>query len=113
MLLALFISLLLATFSGVWLWLRWRQQPSSELAPRRVAAHAISAAGVLVCLVLGLDNHGEHDGWRLLAVFLAISTGMLLFLKRQRLRQFPQRLMLLHGLFAAVALGLTGLLLWP
>lgn len=112
MLAALLLSLLLASLTGLWLWLRWRQQPVKELAPLRVGAHGVAAAAVLVCLVLGLDNHGAHDGWRLLAVFLAISTGMLLFLKRQRQRQFPAALMALHILFAVAALALAGWALW-
>ncbi len=104
MLLALFIGLLLASASGLWLWLSWRQQPA-QVPETRVALHGLATAAVLVCLLLGLDNHGQSDGLRLLLVFLSVATGMLLFLKRQRQGVLAGRLLLIHLVLALLALA--------
>ena len=107
MLTALFIGLLLSSLSGLWLWQRWRQE-QAELPELRVMLHGLCAAAVLVALLLGLDHQGRGDGLRLLLIFLAISTGMLLFLKRQRQRQFPQSVLRNHVIFGLAALLFVG-----
>lgn len=106
MLVSLLIALVCAGLSGVWVWLSWRKK-AYEVAEIRIAAHAVTAAAVLIALFLTLDNHGSDDGLRLLAVFLSIATGMLLFLKRQRQRLFPQALMLAHLLCGLAAVSIV------
>ncbi|MGJ8668431.1 MAG: hypothetical protein ACSHXK_02985 [Oceanococcus sp.] len=106
MLPTLLIALLCASLSGVWLWFSWRRQ-GPELPELRVGLHALIAAAALVVLVVALDNHGSDDGLRLLAVFFSIATGVLLFLKRQRQRQFPNTLLIAHVLCALAAIAVV------
>ena len=103
MLIALAILLVAACASGLWVWLVWRKQPL-RLEERRAFVHGLSAALVLVLLLLSLDQHGSSDGPRLLLIFLSIATGMLLFLKRQRQQSFPSVVLIAH-----VVLALAGL----
>lgn len=107
MMLALAVLIALACVSGVWAWLGWRQR-SPDPDQARPYLHGASAALVLMVLLLGLDNHAPADMPRLIALFLAIATGMLLFLKRQRQQAFPRPLLWLHVAASVGALVLVG-----
>ncbi len=106
MITALFVLLCGAALSGLWVWMQWRQR-AAVMDDVRPYVHGALAALVLVTLVMSLDQNDPEHGWRLLAIFLTIATGMLLFLKRQRQHAFPGALMALHIALGAVALGVT------
>ncbi len=103
---AMLILLVLACITGVWVWADWRLTPA-RADETRAYAHAAVTALILGLALLSLDQEAD-DAWRLLGLFLAIATGMLLFLKRQRQRAFPPRLLWLHVGFAVLVIALTG-----
>jgi hypothetical protein len=107
--------ILLASLSGLWVWLDWRRAAADQASGARLAklteirsfAHGLAAGLVLIALLLGLDNHAPQDAPRLIILFLCIATGMLLFLKRQRLQAFPGGLLIVHAGMALLALLLA------
>ncbi len=101
--LSIVLLLAAAMASGLFASLRWWQEPTggSEL---RTWLHGASAMLVLLALLLSLDHHAAGNAQRLAAVFLAVATGMLMFLQRQRQRRFSRPLLGLHVGFALLAL---------
>ncbi len=102
---ALSITLLLgATIaSGLYVTLRWLKEPTegSELS---TWLHGGCAMLVLLALLLSLDHNVAGNAQRLAGIFLAVATGMLMFLQRQRQRRFSRPLLGLHVGFGLLAL---------